>query len=449
MNDFKHNEKFLDYLHILDPIYFKRTLEHLDLPILVVTLEDVILYQNTQAQIFLAQCLPEELTNFIKKNMHTAFEKRKPVICRENTLMGEDYSTAIISPVYLQLEDQKPSFFVIVVQKNIRIFDKNVQEKKERLNDKQRKRRHIIGQSHSFLQPIVELERVSHSDMAILLLGESGTGKTLIAEYIHNCSARKNNPFMSINCGAIPGELLESELFGYVNGAFTGAKTSGKRGLFELADGGTIFLDEIGDMPLDLQVKLLHVLENNTFVPVGGSESIHVDIRIISATNKNLHEQIDENKFRNDLYWRINSFTAIIPPLRERLEDIIPLALYYLKKCNTKYHTNKVFFPQTLQTLTKYHWPGNVRELKNVIERIYILTESTIIYDDDIPFQSEKEFEYSDNEIFSFDEIMDQLKNYIITLSYQKYKTSASVAEHLDVSQPTAYRLIKDYGQLN
>ena len=296
------------------------------------------------------------------------------------------------------------------------------------------------------LREKLQLERIAKSDMSILLLGESGTGKTLIAEYIHQCSDRGFGPFMSINCGAIPDNLLESELFGYASGSFTGANTRGKKGLLESADKGTVFLDEIGDLPLNLQVKLLHAIESKSFLPVGGTTPVHVDVRIISATNKDLKTAIAQKNFREDLYWRIGSFISYIPPLRERKEDIIPLSLHYLKKQNLKYGTNKVFYALTLLALVNYDWPGNIRELKNVIERMYVLTSGSIIYESKVPEEIRMHVPRTDDKFYySYDQLLDQVKSYILQDCYSRRKTSVGVAEELGITQSKASRLIRKY----
>jgi transcriptional regulator with PAS, ATPase and Fis domain len=204
----------------------------------------------------------------------------------------------------------------------------------------------------------------------VLLLGETGTGKELFAQAIHNHSDRRDNPFVAINCGAIPRELLESELFGYIGGAFTGAVKGGRPGKFELANSGTVLLDEIGDMPSDMQVKLLRVLQTGEVYRIGEHKPIAVDLRIIAATHNDLNQEVDKGNFREDLFYRLNVFPISIPPLRERPDDIILLARHILKRCARVLMKPGVeFVPESEQILARYHWPGNVRELENIIER--------------------------------------------------------------------------------
>ncbi len=240
----------------------------------------------------------------------------------------------------------------------------------------------IIGQSRIMRGLFTQIIKVSPTDSTVLILGESGTGKELIAASICEHSLRKGKPFVKINCVAIPENLLESELFGYEKGAFTGA-TSQKIGKFELATGGTIFLDEIGDMPLTTQAKLLRVLQEKEFERVGGNRTIKVDVRFIIATNKNLPEMVRQGQFREDLYYRINVFSIVLPPLRDRKEDIPYLVDYFLGK-NTK---DVQISPQALQVMTGYSWPGNIRELQNTIERAAVLTENGTVESVHLPAQ--------------------------------------------------------------
>ena len=227
----------------------------------------------------------------------------------------------------------------------------------------------ILGQSKAIVETKRRALQVSGSDSTVLITGESGTGKELFARAIHSASPRSGGPFISINCGAIPDALLESELFGYERGAFTGAATMGKPGKFEIANKGTIFLDEIGDMPIHLQVKLLHVLQNKTIERVGGVAPIKIDVRIIAATNKNLEEQIEKGEFREDLYFRLNVIPLVIPPLRERGGDIDLLLLSTLTRFNQLLGKQVAGFqPQVMKLLSDYDWPGNVRELENAVE---------------------------------------------------------------------------------
>ncbi len=243
----------------------------------------------------------------------------------------------------------------------------------------------IIGESPSMREIFRLIERVADSDSTIVIQGETGTGKGLVARAIHEKSYRRNKPFVSINCGAIPENLLESELFGHVKGAFTGAVTS-KPGKFELANGGTLFLDEIGDMSLDLQVKLLRVLEENEFERVGGCTTIKTNVRIIAATHRNLEEAVEQGRFREDLYYRLYVIPITVAPLRERKADIPLLAHHFLKLLNEKKGARvSGLSEQTVKLMVAYSWPGNVRELRNLVERLVVLVREGEVYPRDLP----------------------------------------------------------------
>lgn len=243
----------------------------------------------------------------------------------------------------------------------------------------------IIGTSQAMQQVFTRMEKIVNTDSTVLILGASGTGKELVAKAIHFNSARKDKPFIAINCGAIPADLLESELFGHTKGSFTSA-VSDKAGKFEQANGGTIFLDEIGNMPLQLQMKLLRVLQEHEFERVGSSKKIRLDVRLISATNADLAEQVKKGHFREDLYYRLNVIPITLPALKDRRGDISLLAKYFLTKiCNEMKRPPMMLDPQALQAIEAYDWPGNVREMENVIERTVALTDGEIIGSADLP----------------------------------------------------------------
>ncbi|SHI74677.1 two component, sigma54 specific, transcriptional regulator, Fis family [Malonomonas rubra DSM 5091] len=243
----------------------------------------------------------------------------------------------------------------------------------------------IIGTSQAMQQVFTRMEKIVNTDSTVLILGASGTGKELVAKAIHFNGARKDKPFIAINCGAIPADLLESELFGHVKGAFTSA-VSDKPGKFEVANGGTIFLDEIGNMPLQLQMKLLRVLQEHEFERVGSSKKIRLDVRLISATNANLVDQVKKGNFREDLYYRLNVIPIVLPALKDRRGDISLLAKHFLTKiCKEMKRPQMMLDPQALQAIEAYNWPGNVREMENVIERTVALTDGETIGCNDLP----------------------------------------------------------------
>lgn len=226
--------------------------------------------------------------------------------------------------------------------------------------------------------------RIAKVDSTVLIEGESGVGKGLLTKYIHENSNRKEGPFIKVDCSSLPESLIESELFGYEEGAFTGARKEGKVGLIQLANGGTLFLDEIGELPLNLQVKLLSVIQDKVFQKVGGTKNISIDTRIIAATNKDLYNMVEEGTFRRDLYYRLKVIPINIPPLRERKVDIVPLVSFFLKKLNEHYNYDKIISSRAMKLLIDYSWPGNVRELQNEIERLVVTSESQVISGEDV-----------------------------------------------------------------
>lgn len=302
-------------------------------------------------------------------------------------LMADDTSDDSLMP-----ELSKPSF--AIVKKEIKYPDlSGLLYRLELFSEKQKSGgektsvelfRSLVGSSRGISRVRKMIEQVANTEANVLILGESGTGKEVVARNIHYHSKRRNNPFVPINCGAIPGDLLESELFGHEKGAFTGA-LSARQGRFELAEGGTIFLDEIGDMPLNMQVKLLRVIQERTFERVGSNKSVKTNVRIIAATHRDLEELIQQGRFREDLYYRLNVFPIEMPALRERIEDL-PLLIKELITRLEHEHSSSVRLTQTaVGALCKYHWPGNVRELANLMERLSILHPHGVVDVKELP----------------------------------------------------------------
>lgn len=254
----------------------------------------------------------------------------------------------------------------------------------EYLSELDLEKKKIVSESPSMRKIIATITIIAKVDSTVLFLGESGTGKEVLARYTHRNSARAKEPFIPVNCAAIPHELMESEFFGYVRGAFTGANSQGKLGLFEIADRGTLFLDEIGELPLPMQSKLLRVLETGEFQRLGATAVQRTNTRIIAATKRDLKQMVNRNEFRDDLYYRLNVIPITILPLRERPEDILALAGKFLEEYNKKFALQKTFTAKTMQTFLEYNWPGNIRELRNVIERMAITTIG-----DELNFESE------------------------------------------------------------
>ena len=307
----------------------------------------------------------------------------------------------------------------------------------------------LIGNSKSMVELRRFISVIAKSDASVLITGESGVGKEVVAKEIHRQSSRKDEPFITINCAAIPENLLESELFGYEKGAFTGALKN-KMGLFEVANGGTLLLDEIGELPMHLQPKLLRVLQERELRRVGGTRSIPVNVRVIASTNRNLAEQVKAKKFRADLYYRLNVIPIQIPALRERREDIGLLASNFLAMFNKKYKTSKFFLSQAIMLLEQHNWPGNVRELENVVERLVIISDKKPITPQQVlmVFSGQMNVDADDNAIpiMTLKEITDQVEKKIIIEALDKYNSTYKAAKVLGVSQSTLVRKVKHLG---
>ena len=310
------------------------------------------------------------------------------------------------------------------------------------------KNNEIISGSLTMRNVIALTKRLASVHSTVLITGESGVGKSLSAKRLHQEGSRCDGPFVTVNCGAIPENLIESELFGYVPGAFTGSRADGKQGLFEAAQNGTIFLDEISELPLNLQVKLLRVIQEREITPVGGVKAIPVDVRIVSATNKKLMDLVKEGKFREDLYYRLNVVPINVPPLRDRPEDILPLIQSNLLRYNEHLDEHKTISSNALAVLLKYPWPGNVRELQNIIERLIITTNGDVITDENLPIflKQEAEVNANTNTALSLSAAMEKAEKEILKNALSNYKSTRAMAKVLQVSQPTIVRKLHKYG---
>lgn len=305
----------------------------------------------------------------------------------------------------------------------------------------------IIGQSPVMQEVFTLIKKVAMSDANVLITGESGTGKELVARAIHNLSPRRDGHFVAINCAAIPEGLLESELFGYMKGAFTGASAN-KKGLFEMADKGTLFLDEISEMPLNLQAKLLRVIEDRTFRRIGGTSDIKSDVRIISATNRDINSILNNGHFREDLYFRLNVLSINIPPLRDRREDIPLLANHFLERFSSN---KKRFSAEALEALKNYHWKGNVRELENLVERVSLLCESPLIGIEHLPEEIRTAEMIRDVAIpsdgLNFEKVIEEMeKSYLIQALEKTQGVKTEAAKLLNLTFRSFRHKLKKYG---
>lgn len=292
------------------------------------------------------------------------------------------------------------------------------------------------------------VKMIAATKATVLINGETGTGKEVIAKYIYSLSDRKNQPFIKVNCGTISHSIVESELFGYEEGSFTGANKGGKIGLLEAANGGTLFLDEISELPIEQQVKLLHVLQEKMLIRVGGTKAIDLDIRVIAATNKSLEEQVELGNFREDLFYRLNVIPINIPPLRERKEDIPLLSKYFFKRFCSLYKKEMQLSNRAMTILENFPWPGNIRQLENTIERLVLTTLSPIITAEDLPelfLKNHGEKIVKVDRITRLDTAIEALEKELIKMALDKYETTVKAAEALGVNQSTVSRKIAQY----
>ncbi|MDI3533779.1 MAG: hypothetical protein PWQ82_144 [Thermosediminibacterales bacterium] len=354
----------------------------------------------------------------------------------------------------------------IVVVKDvlmIKKLSKQLEESKEKLTQLNQRVKDIYNADFCFkdiigaetgLKSVTEIAyKAAHTDSPVLLLGESGTGKEVFAQAIHNESNRKNGPFVDVNCAAIPESLLESEMFGYSKGAFTGANKSGKIGLFELAKGGTIFLDEIAELPFNLQSKLLRVLQGKKMRRIGDNKPIDLDVRVIAATNKDIESLVNEGKFREDLFFRLAVFLIKIPPLRERRSDIPYLVDYFIEEHENKHKHSFLIEEETMSFLKEYDWPGNVRELKNVLEFACNVTEDFKIKLEDLPRNLIKFGKYKNviekNSNNSLQSMIENFEKQIIEGYLKKYGNNLEakhrISQELNISIATLYNKIRKY----
>ncbi len=384
-------------------------------------------------------------------------ESRKPITIMQE-LRGGKKVLVTGSPVF----DEKGEEIVLVVT-NVRDITELV-ELKDKLHEKsleanryfaeldkiktlQHQKAKFVTKSRKMAELLDTTIRAAQFDSNILITGESGVGKGLLATLIHEASHRKDHPFVTINCAGIPEDLFESELFGYDPGAFSGASTKGKKGLLEVGDKGSVFLDEIGDMSLRLQSKLLRVIEEKEMTRLGSTKTIKLNVRIIAATNQEIPALIEAKKFRQDLYFRLNTIHLVVPPLRDRVEDVIPLMQHFTARLNERYHLSKHFSPRASQLIMSYQFPGNVRELSNVVEQAFLISKNDLIDVDDLPFQVRSMAE-SDTVVLgaedkSYDEMVNFMEYKILKAALEKYGSTHKVARQLGISQSTVVRKLK------
>ena len=392
---------------------------------------------------------------FFSSILKMVIERRKKVSVTQESRSGKNV-LAVGNPVFddngklerivIALRDITETVMLKEELLHVKKMSEKYKKELENLRDqKQYARNHQVIYGSEKIEKVMKyIQKIANTSSTVLLHGESGVGKEVFARTIYEMGPRSNKPFVKVNCGAIPETLLESELFGYEKGAFTGASTAGKPGYFRMANQGILFLDEIAEMPLNLQVKLLRVLQEREIIPVGGSNVVEVDVQIITATNKNLEQMVEEGTFREDLYYRLNVIPIQIPPLRERPEDIPLLSLHFLQKFNQKYEKHHQLSQDALDVLESYAWPGNVRELQNIMERLCVTSDEDLIEAEDIiPLLKKKNKHMVPkkvNKIMPLKDATKALEEQLIYMAMNEYKTTSMAAKMLGVSQSTVSR---------
>lgn len=350
-------------------------------------------------------------------------------------------------PIY----DEKDNIQFVVMNVHDNINEIDLYNSKQHLSTitNSEERSELIFKSIAMKEVYSLASKVSSIDATCIITGETGVGKTLLAKHMHKMGARSNKPFISLNCASLPSELLESELFGYAKGAFTGANTTGKKGFLEMADSGTILLDEISELSLSAQAKILHVCQEKEYFPVGSTEPVKVDVKIIAATNKSLQDLVNSGHFREDLYYRLNVVEIYIPPLRRRREDIPSLVYHFLSESSQKYGLVRNITDRAMEILVNFEWKGNVRELRHIVERMVVTSDSFVIDISQLPKSIfgivDTNGHYGAEYDSTFDEKIEAYEGYLIRAAYDKYKSSRKVAEQLSISQTKANTLIRKY----
>jgi len=378
-----------------------------------------------------------------------ALQKKRTVTIEQDFRTGK-HAVVTSTPIFNQTDQ------IVMVVTNVRDISelyilREELKKSNEISQKYQKQilqdADIVAADDISLKLIRMIDRVAMLDTPILLLGETGVGKERIASYIHKNSGRKNKNFIKVNCGAIAESLIESELFGYEPGSFTGANKEGKIGFFGLANEGTIFLDELGELSVGAQVKLLRVLQEQEIVRVGSNKPEKIDVRILAATNQNLEDLIEAGRFRKDLYYRLNIFPVVIPPLRRRKGDIPVLAKTALEELNRKYGKSKSFSQTAILTLLEYQWPGNVRELRNIVERAFIMSDEDAITAADLPLQTIRSVleGEAEDQTLNLKDLLELTEYEYIYRAYKKYKNVRAAAKSIQMDPATFTRKRKKY----
>lgn len=460
---------------ILEHPYFKKILNALSDGVLISDGEGRVLWLNTACANFSNKpksfligksvYLLEEMGVF-KPSVTKMVIEKQALVSTVQTSKGKDLRFIVtgypikdeegkIDCIIAQTKDITEIVHTTTELEETQLLLKRYSQEIMRINyEKQADSYYFTSQSPAYLSLLQTIDKIAPAESTVLLSGETGVGKNVIAQQIHGLSDRGNEPFVEINCGAIPESLIESELFGYVKGAFTGANKGGKAGLIKMADGGTLFLDEIGELPIHLQAKLLQFLQQRKFLPVGSTEYQTADVRVLAATNLDLMEEVKKGNFRSDLFYRLNVLPVRIPSLKERKEDIIGLVQYNLEKYNKKHKRNCRLSADVMDIFQHCDWPGNIRELENLIERLVVIAPEHEIQVKDLPaHMREQEVNAFDLSSFnrgdSLNEVLESVEKSIISKAYAQFKTTRKTAEELGVSQSLLMRRLKKYNLTN
>lgn len=399
----------------------------------------------------LSDCLSKEKF-WNPSSLPYVYNERRPVVQSQKTFLGIDVLTISV-PI---LDDEGVVRYIVQTIRDdvdtlFRMLSPLTGAESDPLSGKHDS---FICKDESMLRILNSIQKLNQVKAPLLILGETGTGKSLLARYAHQISYRKGKPFVSLNMASLSPAVIESELFGYKKGAFTGANQKGKKGLFEMANGGTLFLDEIGELPFSLQAKFLHAIQEEEIIPLGGTEAVHLDVRIISATNSDLGKMVSAGLFREDLYHRLNVFEVTIPPLRERKADILLLTSHFLNLYNNKYEKSVSFSDNVLGMFLKHAWKGNIRELSNIIERSVLMAEGAYLETKELPssFFSVDNIVYNHentrdipSEDVDFEDAVSRFEAGIIRRAFKKYGSTRKVAQALRLTQTKAHRLIGKY----
>lgn len=457
----------LENAHYIDRATFERILDHSSDEIFVLDKHQRIVYVNKNCErhyaLKPAEVIGKLNEDFVRKGywrpsvVGEVFNTKTPVTKLQITNTGTELVTTAI-PVTNPQGDLE---FVVSTARPFHREEAFKVEKNVRTLSRSHRRpvnSGMISNSADMQHVLHVAQRAAQVDSTVLITGESGTGKGVLANYIHHASPRQKGTFLTINCAAIPEDLLESELFGYAAGAFTGASSRGKIGLIESANHGTIFLDEIGEISLKTQAKLLQLVQDHIFIPVGHHQHKAADVRVIAATNQNLSQMVEQGLFREDLFYRLNVMELVVPPLRTRPDDFVPLIHLFLKQFNQKYNKQLKISEQTVHTMRRYDWPGNIRQLQNVMERSAILADFVIEPNDlpeviletsgassDSTMEEPNTPEFPTNGGMSLDDALSTAERELVVASYEQHRSTRKVARDLQISQSRASRLVRKY----